>query len=503
MGDSKRFIKGLFKDTAHIDQPNNTWRYAKNMIMTNKEGSVSNEGGTELAGHLGISPTHGAQYDRVVGAIEVNDDRVILFIVDIYDAAGWTNRSEIGIWDDGTYTPIFNPNISTYPNHDLNFKTTNPIEGTFKIDPKGDLIVYWTDDLNPPRAFNISRQERWLDTPGTPSLTWLYGIDPSNTPNKKHIELLNLFPNSGPIPHIKVHDIYWVQFPYQKSIIEGGGLRTAVYYLSLAYVDDDFVTTNYLTVSNPVSIVEEFDATFPTTKKDGAKEGDQTTKAIKWKVSKLNTDYKYLRPAVIRRMGEATEVFKLNDVEIPSDGNSEVVFSGIEGFTPGSIEEIMIDTIAYETAKTIQQLDGGLYVGNVTGSKDLGYQKYANNIKLRAYTVEIDRFDEFYATIDNLESGFGTREVNKFNGSVRYPLPSQSYRYIPNITNWKGYMRDEIYAFYIAFIMNDGSMSYAYHIPGREDLKYEREPLSGSGGLSTSSYGGLWGDFQDLSPGYA
>ena len=29
----KRFIKGLFKDTAHIDQPDGTWRYAKNMII--------------------------------------------------------------------------------------------------------------------------------------------------------------------------------------------------------------------------------------------------------------------------------------------------------------------------------------------------------------------------------------------------------------------------------------------------------------------------------------
>ena len=34
----KRFIKGLFKDTAHIDQPEGTWRYAKNAIINNKTG---------------------------------------------------------------------------------------------------------------------------------------------------------------------------------------------------------------------------------------------------------------------------------------------------------------------------------------------------------------------------------------------------------------------------------------------------------------------------------
>ena len=41
----KKYIKGLFKDTAHIDQPEGTWRYAKNMVLNEKIGSVSNEGG--------------------------------------------------------------------------------------------------------------------------------------------------------------------------------------------------------------------------------------------------------------------------------------------------------------------------------------------------------------------------------------------------------------------------------------------------------------------------
>ena len=39
----KRFIKGLFKDTAHIDQPEGSWRYAKNAVINNKKGSVSKE----------------------------------------------------------------------------------------------------------------------------------------------------------------------------------------------------------------------------------------------------------------------------------------------------------------------------------------------------------------------------------------------------------------------------------------------------------------------------
>lgn len=40
----KRFIKGLFKDTAHLDQPEATWRHARNMLLNSTDGAVSNEG---------------------------------------------------------------------------------------------------------------------------------------------------------------------------------------------------------------------------------------------------------------------------------------------------------------------------------------------------------------------------------------------------------------------------------------------------------------------------
>ena len=279
----KRFIKGLFKDTGHIDQPEGSWRHAHNMIINEKEGSVSNEGGTELAGHLGVDRTQGNQDQIVIGAIEVSDDRTVLFVTDAVLAVN--PRSEIGMWEKGVYTTIFNPEILA-PNgkltNDLNFRVSNPINGTFKIDSKGDLIVYWIDDLNPPREFNVDRQ-----LTESAVVEDLYGITSIYIDN---IDILNLFPYSGPVPHISVDD----QGTHQNCIVEGGGLRTGVYYLALAYVDDDFVATNYLTVSNPISIVDEFDHTTPTNKKDGARHGNQTTKAIKWEISNLNTNYKYL-----------------------------------------------------------------------------------------------------------------------------------------------------------------------------------------------------------------
>ena len=481
-----RYIKGLFKDTAHIDQPANTWRYAKNMVIDEKMGSISNEGGTDPAGQLTVAGAPNRPF-KAIGIVEVSYDRAVMFLTECSPLPGTVPISEIGIWEKNIYRRIFRPDIVNFPTHDLEFNCNYPIEGTFKVDAKGDLLVYWTDDFNPPRVLNIDRQER---NP-TVQMRKLYGL---TSPDLKDINILNLFPFGGSVPHIWVGDNATWASPHQTAVKEGGGLRTGVYYLALAYVDADFVATNFLTVSNPIPIVDEFDWTRPTTKKDGFKAGGQTTKSLCWRVSNLNTDYKYVRPVVIRKMGDATDAYKLNDVEINMNlapgPHQEISFSGIEGFSTGSVEEVIIDTVAYDTAKTIQQLDNILYVGNTTGTKDVGYQKYANNIKLTSVVRAIDEFDVYWATVDNFETGFGGHPVDK----RQIVDHTKSYRYIPNIFSWKGYTRDETYAFYIAFILKDGSMSYAYHIPGRESSASTIE--------NTSPYplGLLYRHLRDVSP---
>ena len=504
----KKFVKGLFKDTGHIDQPTGTWRYALNAFLNDKEGSISNEGGTWPDGVLPDADTPGhpsindAEYFAVIGTINVNEDRVVLFLKDTRpETNAFYPQSMIVMWE-GTekntigYTngiKILYSDYLLWANNykPLNFNLDNRIEGTFKIDSRQDLIIYWTDDLNPPRALNISRQENSFVS-GIVGYYLVYGITIGGGVNHfDHIDILNLFPNSGPIPHISFFTTTdaITGDSDQQSVTTGGGLLTGVYYLALAYTDVDFVSTNFLTVSNPVSIVTEYDHTRPTYRKDGAKDGSQTSKAINWKVSNLNTDYKYLKPVVIRKMGDAVDAYRLNDIDVSVAAVEGVVFSGIEGFVKASIEDVIIDTVSYETAKTVNQLDGVLYLGNLTGTKDLGYQKYANNIKLTAVTKKIENFDEFWATTDNIQTGFQSRPVDNGN----YVDDSKSYRYDPNIFKNKGYMRDEIYAFYIAFIMKDGSMSYAYHIPGREYLTGtdEIDTMSSSAVAHTQSLGEL------------
>ena len=280
----KKFVKGLFKDTGHIDQPPGTWRYALNAFLNDKEGSISNEGGTWPDGILpdADTPLHtswtDAEYFAVIGTINVNEDRVVLFLKDTRpETSTFYPQSMIVIWE-GTekstvgYTNGIKILFSDYllwSNNlkPLNFSLDNRIEGTFKIDSRQDLIIYWTDDLNPPRALNISRQDSSF-APGGLGYYLVYGITIAGT-HFDHIDLLNLFPNSGPVPHISFFTTTSVITgeSTQNSVTTGGGLLTGVYYLALAYTDIDFVSTNFLTVSNPVTIVTEYDHTRPTFRK--------------------------------------------------------------------------------------------------------------------------------------------------------------------------------------------------------------------------------------------
>ena len=216
----KRFIKGLFKDTAHLDQPEGSWRYALNAFISDKEGAVSNEGGTWPDGILPLVPVQGVpggvEHFLVIGSIEVDDDRVVLFLRDQRDNTNVdTFRSAIALWTPGEVNAggfqdgvqLLYTDIGLIDNNQkpLNFNRNYLIEGTFKIDSSQNLVVYFTDDLNPPRAFNVTRQQAALAA-GSPAID-LYGIAFASS-HFDHIDLMNLFPNSGPVPHIDFFTTY-------------------------------------------------------------------------------------------------------------------------------------------------------------------------------------------------------------------------------------------------------------------------------------------------------
>lgn len=470
----KKFIAGMVKDPDRVDQPEGSYRDALNANLYYQKGAIVNEHGT--------LKFDGTEPQNIIGSCALKDGRLVVF----YNTA---SSSRIAIAD-----PATNVVTDIYQNADLNFQPSNPIEATSKIDVNGNVLVYFTDnyikksvneetgieyivEYNPPRVINITKQEQ------SSTINRLY-----NNENYT-VAKLDLFMNAGFIPEFS-----------NARIEEGGGVVSGTYHLALAYVDEDLNRTNYLTVSNPVHLVTAAEDSIPTEIITGDPQGSQSNKSITWKVEiPAPTNYTHVQPVVIQRFGggqnqESSEfAYELQIVKIPAEVDGvyklDITYTGLEQVAAGNITEVVVDSVRYEAAKTFVQLDGRLYISNLKSRGDIGYQRFANSIQLEPVIKKVEKFDpkRFNSIILNrgyfnsedeennilLKNDFDIyKDLQKnsndpdFSGAVRkgYKDVNMSYKY-------RGYRRSEVYAFYISFVLKDGTETYAYHIPGRKNLR--------------------------------
>ena len=499
----KKFLKGMHKDAERVDMPESTYRDALNANLYFTKGSVVNEQGNSLVG------SYTYPIDNIIGQCALEDGRIVIFAIDSYPDG------------DQDIIALADPNLNTYQvlyrNSGLNFQKDYTIEATSKVDSKGQIKVYFTDnyirrltdavtgidyvdDYNPPRVFDVTKQLESLGVPSDPTV--LYG-DVAYTVDK-----LDLFMHSGSIPEFT-----------NVEIVEGGGVNSGTYHLALAYMDEDRNTTNYLVTSNAVHIVTSHEDTLPTEAITGDPQGSQSNKSVTWRfrVPTTNRNYTHLQPVVIQRSGGGQNqptsefAYALDPIKIEPGTAQSVTYTGLETVASSSISDVVIDSVRYEVAKTIVQLDNRLYIANLQSRGDLGYQRFANSITLEAVTETIERFDPRHFDVININKGYSNllspsnttkfflsdtisniykptqsndhpdlddEQKSKFSGKVRkgYKDVSLSYKK-------KSYRRSEVYAFYISFVLKDGTETYAYHIPGRKAKEigdtgyFENEPL--------------------------
>ena len=435
-----KFIKGLNRDANPVDQPAGTWRYAKNIVIPPNSGGIQSEHGTELVVNISTGYTP-------LGSIVLHDDTVVIFSVkpDGADPATVPGTSEIGLFNPvgNTYTVLFNDNAQvTGGQVPLDFKQTYPIQGTYKIDSTNRVSIYWTDDNSEMKFMRLYN----LPTTGT-------AFD---------LATMFVFPNVDKIPIIDF-----------KSII-GGGLVTGAYTLAVAYVEIEGTPTNYINVSNTTYInvanesTAEVDvgytgvstfgfvssglcASYPTNSYVGNEGGVPTGKGISWTISNLDPSYSFIRPAIILNINGTYSTIRLPD-RAYNAGDVTISYTGTEVSSTELLEEIQIPRQSYIRAKTVTQVDDVLYWGNLVRKQpDINYQPYACNIQIHAKEANPNFEDD---TLINGET-------------VYWDQASAPGRNAEHTYKYKGYQRDEVYAFYISWIMNDGNETVAYHIPGR------------------------------------
>ena len=89
----------------------------------------------------------------------------------------------------------------------------------------------------------------------------------------------------------------------------------------------------------------------------------------------------------------------------------------------------------YGVANDITTADDVLIWSDLETEERISYQQIANKIELKWQTYQIPATENY----------------------------SNEY----NATNLRGYLRDEVYAFEIAFLLQNGKQTDSFHIPGR------------------------------------
>jgi hypothetical protein len=400
-----RLSKGISTDVSPIDQKQGTYRYAKNAVLESRDGDIgflSNELGNEVCALFptGYTP---------IGKEYMTNGEVAIFLVSLDDAI-----SEIGILKD-------NCSYETVVNTDLGFKIRNQIDVTYRLRRGCERTVYFTDGANKPRIFNFDSPEDFQDGGGA----WVESK-------------FNLFKIYNSIPRFS-----------NIEIAETGQLPPGSYNAAIQYLDEDFNPTEWINTTDTVIIYNDNGKSKPFKDVRGStnaitdyQDFGDTNKSIKFTLSNLDETFLFYRIAIIEANNGSGNVSRVVFSGEISTQVTSYTYTGTNGQTEGTVQEIQQFNNIIESAKHIEQIENRLILSGTQG-KQINYcrlQKYASRIKANLVTESVVLND---LTFENNQK-----------------RPEHHLEKV-------GYMPGEIYSFGIVWVFDDGTTSPVYHIPGR------------------------------------
>lgn len=353
-----KYTRGLFTDCSVSDQPEGTYRHAKNIVITEELGAVkfSEEGFTEQV----IS---GLPDAKIIGWFWIGGDWLIFQTDNV--------NHYIGISAGNTYQSV----LSSNDIDGLDFDEDFPIKIEWYINNHNERVVSFIDWKNKPRILNI------------------------DNPQVNDINDLNIFADAAP-PSCTM------------AVNEtGGNLKTGAYYTAVKYIDDDLSETNWFFVSGPVYINQGGSA-FETY--EGAAPGSSSPKSIAMTFSEFDQRFSRVKIAVISLVNNIYTSAIVNEINV-SAGNSTITYTGAETTLPVPLSDILTNEANYSNAKAITQLNNRLYLGNMTADVFPDYQGYANSVKIDYSVVDwVNVRDLNTSYKHNLRKGFYPGEVYAF-----------------------------------------------------------------------------------------
>jgi hypothetical protein len=214
------------------------------------------------------------------------------------------------------------------------------------------------------------------------------------------------------------------------EVTTGGELTAGTYQFAIQYSDaQGFGYTSYYSVTNPTPIANPDITT--------AEYNYPVNKSIRLTISNLETSgyYEYYNLAVIKTVNGITSVELIGTYFIDSATNQVTYTGQNQTQIRLSLNDIFEKFPYYDIAGDVTSVQDILIWDQLTTNKRIDYQSIAAQITLQ------------------WES---------------YKIPAGSDYSNPEIANkLRGYLRDEVYAFEICFLLKNGRQTDGFHIPGR------------------------------------
>lgn len=435
--DHTQFAKAMFTDTDELRQPENTYRFLQNGVLESKSGDygdVINERGTDVCATLPEGYT-------VLGSAVNSNNEIIMLLSD-----GSTTIIGKQTRDCKFVTYVESTCLGLDPKY--------PVDVTYRVREGCNNNIYFTDGFNPPYAIDLDTLQDFVETSLSDQ------VDADDTITDKSGEKVRLANLNDRWDCNKFRIFADINIPrlYVESVSNSGGrLLVGSYRFSIRYLDEDLNPTNWFYITAP-NVPVTFDPTtlgYDTIQGgfNGSGTGDDgyntlapTSKSINLRVENLDDTYAYYQIAAIEYVdgiGVVSNVYVLDEKPIAGDEDF-FTYTGVDptaNQTSTTIGELIVPRLVVNTAKHVNQIDNRLLLSNGTG-KTVNWAKFqqkANNITSKYVVKRVKKKDS--------------------EGDVKSP----EY-YI----NHASYMRDEVYAYGVVWIFNDGEESPAIHIPGRK-----------------------------------
>jgi len=444
------FIKGLNKDADPLFVQEGMWTHARNAVNNTAEGdlgTLSNEESNALCAQTGLNMN--APFVYIIGGIHLFSDKWIIYSVGYNALDQKPLNSEIGLFESDLckYRPIVIDSCLGFTKHNL-------ITGASKLKDDCTWQVYWADGLNPDRYLNIGDPKTW--PPSDYVFTGngnLYTSPSGNTmlwPNVPWQEDCNTVPSGGTGCNIctpikpgfldcdKIRLTSLVNTPCldlnvsdQQGVIENGS-----YAITAAYTINRQRVTNYFSAgyTQPVFNYVNEKGSFEISVDADSEHFDEFELVI---VRFIDQNLS------AKRVGYYSTRIKTIILDQISETSATV-----------PVEELILQNPVFEKSNQMAEVNNYLLRIGPTGKFDFNYQPLANLIQAEWVSVEYP--EEYY-----------------INGGKN-----------------AGYLRDEVYSFFIRWVYNTGDKSASYHIPGRAATNYV---FNGTSYLETESYANVPG----------